>query len=72
MFERKGLWLKLQHPVKKCIGWAVAEIDDVKYLRPSFPGVVYPWQRARHQGGPPPRPVALRNGFDMPPSLYLL
>eukprot|EP00040_Diaphanoeca_grandis_P000595 m.15924 g.15924 ORF g.15924 m.15924 type:complete len:475 (-) comp10788_c0_seq1:50-1474(-) len=48
--ERMGLWLKLNIPNSKKTGWALAEIDGVQYLRPVFPQVVYPWQRARGSG----------------------
>jgi len=48
--ERKGLWLKVDLPNSKKKGWALAEIDGVQYIRPVFPQVIYPWQRARGSG----------------------
>lgn len=50
VLDRNGFWLKLKIPDSSRTGWALAEIDGIKYIRPIIPPVAYPWQRGRGLG----------------------
>eukprot|EP00038_Savillea_parva_P004387 m.137306 g.137306 ORF g.137306 m.137306 type:complete len:598 (+) comp11457_c0_seq8:1958-3751(+) len=48
--DRRGDWIHFQVPRSTRMGWATVEANGVRCIRPVYPPVVYPWQRARGSG----------------------